>query len=107
MFLENLQSKIKNSFIYGYGDHNRARVERDWLLIFGFFLILNLITILFSAYLFLQINKGSIFVVSPEETTKEVTLNVEQLDNTLRLFKDKEEEFARLKNNPPQTPSVR
>ena len=107
MFLEDLQNKLRNSFIYGYKDHDRARVERDWLSIFGFFLILSIINILCSAYLFLQINKGSILVVAPEENTHATVLNLETLDSVLRSFEEKEDKFSKLKNSTPQTPSVR
>ena len=107
MFLENLQSKMGNSFINGYGDHDRTRVERDWILVFCFFLLLNLINVLFSAYLFLQINKGSIFVVQIDETAKVIVLNLKQLDKTLNFFEEKETKFLELKKNLPPAPNVR
>lgn len=95
------------SFLQGHGDHDRTRVERDWILVFAFFLLLNLINVLFSAYLFLQIDKGSIFVVQRDEETKVTVLNLKQLDATLNFFKEKETKFLELKSNPPQAPSVR
>lgn len=107
MFLENLQSKIGNSFLNGYGDHDRTRIERDWILVFGFFLFLNLIIVLFSTYLFLQINKGSIFVVQRDETAKVIVLNLKQLDKTLNFFEEKETKFLELKKNLPPAPNVR
>lgn len=75
--------------------------SRDWKIILVAFTILNIIMAVFSTFLFLQINKGEIFVVDVPIPSSTNSLNREELQNILSFFEEKKRAFVSLKINKP------
>ena len=106
MFLEKFKNSLGNSFFHGHKEHDRDRVERDWASIIIFFVIVVASLVAFSAYLFLQVNQGAIFVTTNEE---EITTNVfdeVMLKDTLDTFGEKKRLYEELKNSVGSVPRV-
>ena len=106
MDIDNIKNIFKKSSLYfGFGGkrHQRSLIHpaRDWKIILFIFSITNIIIAIFSAYLFLQINKGEIFLVEPTQTTIADTIDREALTETLLLFEKKTLNLEALKRNRP------
>lgn len=83
--------KAKSRTIFG----NDPRA--DWQKIVIAFLIINLLVIGWSAYLFWQINQGDIFEVSPGPTVSSDAATRNNLRNILTVYGDKEKHFEELR----------
>lgn len=106
MDINNIKIFLKKHFSYfkfkrKYHRRNLIRPARDWKIILFIFSITNITIAIFSAYLFLQINKGEIFLVEPPQTTFVDTIDREKLTKTLMLFEEKINNFEVLKRNKP------
>lgn len=77
------------------------RPMRDWKILFVVFIVLNGIIIVFSAFLFLEINKGEIFLVEPATPSGIDTVDRNALREILFSFEEKAEQFEALKTSRP------
>ena len=98
--MENSKSPIKilhwkiEGKLFGFG----TSPEADWKIIFTSTLILTVLAVGLSVYIFLKIDKGEIFVVEKQDEQSEKTLDVSLLQETVSYYKNKEIEFNRIKN---------
>jgi len=74
---------------------------RDWKIILGAFTALNIVIIILSTFLFLQINKGEIFLVDSTSPSTVDSIDKVLLKETLSFFEEKERVFESLKRNKP------
>ena len=97
--LENIKARVgKKHFQPG---RSVTHPTRDWIIILGTFATLNIIIIILSTFLFLQINKGEIFLVEAVSSSKVDSIDKVLLEETLSFFKEKERVFESLKRNKP------
>ena len=80
---------------------NLMQPTRDWKIILLVFILLNAAIVIFSTYLFLQINKGEIFLVEPTQSSIIDTVDRDLLSETIFLFEEKSRQFEKLKKNKP------
>lgn len=101
--IKNIFKKHSLHFEFGGKHHQRNLMHpaRDWKIILFIFSITNIILAVFSAYLFLQINKGEIFLVEPTQAIIVDTIDREALKEVLLLFEEKSRNFEDLKRNKP------
>lgn len=85
--------------------HGLIHARRDWLIIFPLFLIILVGTIFFSAYLFLEINKGDLYVLPVGSNQRIETINRVLLTETLDAFEVKASRFSSFTERPPAIPS--
>ena len=71
--------------------------ERDWKIIFISIIILALVAISLSVYIFIKIDKGEIFVVRQSEEDKAKSLDISLLKKTVSYYQDKAAKFERMK----------
>ncbi len=77
------------------------RAHRDWKIIFFGFLSVLIILIAATGYIFFQISRGEIFLVSKPEDYVLGKIDKAQLQKTVDLYKSKADTLANLKKNPP------
>jgi hypothetical protein len=83
-----------NGRIFGFG----TSPEADWKIIFISGMTLAFIVIALSAYMFIKINKGEIFVADPSVDVKKNALDVDALRETVSYYQNKALEFERIKS---------
>ena len=74
---------------------------RDWKILFVVFVMLNVAIIAFSAFLFLEINRGDIFLVEPTAPSGIDTVDRDELREALLSFEEKARQFEALKTKKP------
>jgi hypothetical protein len=77
--------------------------REDWkrlLIIFG---VINLLIIIWSGYLFWQINQGNIFEVAPTSNVGADTATRNQLKKILTIYDGRESQFEALRVTKPVT----
>jgi hypothetical protein len=82
--------------------------EADWKVIFVSALILGVLIILLSVFIFIKIDKGEIFVVKQSTNENSKTLDITLLKETVSHYQSKAREFEQLKNTviPAVDPSL-
>jgi len=108
--MENPQSSSKklylnaNRWLLGFG----TSPEADWKIIFFSALILVVVAIALSAFIFIKINKGEIFVVEKPDGQSERTLDLTLLRKTVSYYQGKARVFESVKNKvvPSVDPSL-
>jgi len=75
--------------------------HRDWALVLIIFTVVTIGSVAGSAYLFLQISKGEIFLVEPEQTRTLETIDQALLSKTLFFYEEQKRQHALLQENPP------
>ena len=83
------------------------RANRHWLLLLLIFVVLSTAMLLFSLYLFLQINEGDIFLVDPQEQVSLDTIDRAKLERVIDMFKERSVLFEARKTTVPSTPDPR
>lgn len=78
--------------------------KRDWLILFIVFLVVLIGIILFSVYLFLEINRGELYTLSSASSQKLDTIDRTLLTETLTSFEEKARRFSKTIDNPPNIP---
>ncbi len=80
---------------FGFGTSPQA----DWKIIFLGTAALSLIAIAFSTYMFIQIDKGEIFIVERSPIENVQTLNNKKLQETVDYYRGKAEDFELYSNS--------
>ncbi len=85
------KQKVKSRlFSIAFGDkHLRSKIYYHWNIILAVFIGLNLLLLVFSWYLFLQINEGGIFLVEKENTVQIDTIDRNMLNELIKSFDEK------------------
>ena len=78
---------------------NRFNMRTIWKKIFILFIVINVIVVIISSYLFFKINYGEIFLVDSNTNVSIETVNRTLLLDTINFFEIKEKEFDNLKTN--------
>jgi|SRR3989338_7295529 len=94
-----LSLKVDGRFL-GFG----TSPEADWKIIFISALLLAVLVIVLSVFIFIKIDKGEIFVVEKLVGEKKNTLDLNVLRETVSYYQNKALEFESIKNT--KTPSV-
>jgi hypothetical protein len=68
----------------------------DWKIIFISFVILSLVVILTSVYIFIKIDKGEIFEITRSGTEEETSLDIEMLRKATSYYQQKDAQFERI-----------
>lgn len=79
--------------------------QRDWLIMFFFSLVAFVGVIFFSFFLFLEINKGDLYVITAGSGQRIETIDRTLLAETLDSFEIKAIRFSELTEHPPSIPS--
>lgn len=104
--MDNLQTSFKklnwetNGKLFGFG----TSPEADWKIIFISTVVLALSVIILSAFIFIKIDKGEIFVVEQSDEQGEKTLDISLLKETVSYYEGKAVEFERIRRG--STPAV-
>ena len=93
-----------NGHLFGFG----TSVEADWKIIFISTIVLAILAIVLSLYIFIKIDKGEIFVIEKTTEQSETTLDASLLKETVSYYKNKALKFERIKNviKPTVDPSL-
>ena len=83
----------KNGRFLGYG----TSPEADWRIIFASTAILAVLIIGLSAFIFIKIDRGEIFVVKESAEQGDKTLDLSLLKETVSYYQNKALEFERIK----------
>lgn len=75
--------------------------EDDWKIIFSITTILVFCSIALSAFIFMKIDKGEIFLVEKTDENTEKSLDFEKLKQAVSYYENKALEFERIKNSQP------
>jgi hypothetical protein len=89
--------KRKKSKIYSKNEKNLASDRKVWRTIVLVFVIINICTISFSWYLFLQINGGDIFNIKRDNVVSIETISRKLLSDTTASFEGRADGFDKLK----------
>lgn len=73
--------------------------ESDWRLIFISTLVLAVLVVATSAFIFIEIERGGIFTIKDIETEEARTLNISKLAETVDYYEYKAGQFERIKNS--------
>lgn len=76
---------------------NRFNMSKIWNIILTLFVIVNIVIIAISSYLFFQIKEGEIFLVERDTSISIETINRTLMSDTIELFNMKAREFKSLK----------
>lgn len=98
-FLGKLNMK-KNGRLFGIG----TSPEADWRFVFVSALIIAILVICLSVFIFMQVDKGEVFINERPDGGGGRTLNTSALRETVSYYQAKGEEFERLRISPE--PSV-
>ena len=91
-FFTRLNWKV-NGRLFGYG----SSPEADWKIIFISTVVLAVLVIGFSAFIFIKTDKGEIFVVERSAEQGEKALDTSLLRETVSYYQSKALEFERIK----------
>ena len=80
--------------LFGFGVSPQA----DWKIIFISTLVLTLLALVLSGFIFIKIDKGEIFVVDRPLEQRGKTLDISLLKETISYYQGKAREFERTKN---------
>ncbi len=97
MNLGNLFKKKKNK-IYNKDEKSLSGDRKMWRTIVLVFVFINICTISFSWYLFLQISGGDIFSVKQDNAISIKTVSRKLLSDTTTSFEKKVDDFNKLNN---------
>jgi hypothetical protein len=75
--------------------------QKDWRLFLGFFFLINIVAVILSAYLFAEINAGSIFQTEPNQAITVETLDREALADVLSRLNERALLFEHYGRNKP------
>jgi hypothetical protein len=75
--------------------------KTDWSLILLLFVIIIVVLVCFSAFLLLEVKKGSIFLSVKKEPFRVETLNAGELKKTIQFYEAKGKRFEELKVKTP------
>jgi|SRR3989344_9072915 len=98
-FLKKLNWKV-NGWLFGFGTSSEA----DWKIIFISTVVLAVLVIVLSVFIFIKINKGEIFVVKKSAEPEKKTLDLSLLRKTVSYYENKALEFERIRS--VKTPAV-
>lgn len=93
-----------NGRLFGFG----TSPEADWKIILISTIILTVLVIALSVFLFIKVDKGEIFMVEKSVGQKEKALNISLLKETVFYYQNKALEFERIKSSvtPTADPSL-
>mgnify|MGYP001561766650 CR=1 FL=1 len=80
--------------LFGWG----SSPEADWKIIFILTLVLAVSFVILSAFIFIKIDKGEIFVVKKSLDQETKTLDMALLKETVSYYEAKAREFSRIKS---------
>lgn len=90
----------KNGRLFGIG----TSPDADWKIIFVSTIMLAILVIGLSTFIFIKVGRGEIFVVEKPTEEGEHNLNLPLLRETVSYYQDKLVEFEKIKNT--KTPAV-
>ncbi|MCG2695166.1 hypothetical protein L6261_03755 [Candidatus Parcubacteria bacterium] len=93
--------KIKKFFSFAKGLDIGSTFS--WIVLFVFFVLLNIGIAIFSIYLYVQISRGGFFNVAeePNENTKIIRISKSKLTKIISSFEEKSKRFEELKKQKP------
>ena len=92
-FLKEFNWRV-NGRLFGFGTSSKA----DWKNIFISTIILAILTIILSVFIFIKIDKGEIFVEKKTAEPEKQILDLSLLRETVSYYQNKALEFERIKN---------
>lgn len=103
VFLKKSRWKI-NGRLFGFGDSP----ESDWKIIFISTIILAVLVVTLSVFMFIEIYQEGIFVTEEPPVQKEKAINVSVLKETVLYYQNKALEFEKIKSlvTPAVDPSL-
>jgi hypothetical protein len=95
MYIEKIKLILKKYFsFFRFGEtHTHSKIFHHWEIILSVFLILNILLLGFSVYIFLQINEGGIFLVEQNQEIQINTIDRSVLQELLMSFEIREASF--------------
>jgi hypothetical protein len=75
--------------------------NHDWKIIIVSFIILAIIILAGSLYMFIGVSRGDIFLVEQKTEGVVQTINKDELANTVKFFESRKAHFEELKANRP------
>lgn len=72
--------------------------EADWKIIFASTVVLSILAITLSVFIFVKVDKGEVFVVKEPTGQMEKTLNISRLKETVSHYRNKALEFGKIKS---------
>lgn len=83
-----------NGRLFGFG----TSPEADWKIIFISAVLLIILAIASSVFIFVKIDKGEVFALDKSLERKGETLNISLLRETVSYYQNKASEFEKIKN---------
>ena len=80
--------------LFGFGTSPQA----DWKIIFISTLVLTLLALVLSGFIFIKIDKGEIFVIDKPLEQRGKTLDISLLKEIISYYQGKAREFERIKS---------
>lgn len=74
-------------------------LTRDWSIFITIFISAIVFVIILNIYIYIQIQKGNIFIVEKEDINTTININEERLESTLKKYKGKIEKFENYKRD--------
>ncbi|MBX4189603.1 hypothetical protein KW785_03370 [Candidatus Parcubacteria bacterium] len=84
-----LNFKKINLMRHGHLFGNSTGPDADWKIIFSFLASGTVVVLLVGLYVFVQVNRGKLFVVARDTTTEEPRLNAALLSKTIKYYQTK------------------
>ena len=104
MDIEKIKQILKKyiSLITFWEKHTHSKTYHNWEIILASFLALNLLSLGFSFYLFLEVNEGGIFLVEQDQEIRIDTVDREVLHELIESFEIKDVLFQDRISSPPK-----
>src|SRR3989338_5467661 len=75
--------------------------DRDWAISLSIFTVFLFFILLWSGYVFLQVQKGELFITEPVKNTSKTTLDQKLLNTTILFYRDKARRYDTLQKTKP------
>lgn len=72
--------------------------ESDWKKILIITITLSVLVSVLNVIMFLQVDKGEIFTIDPQNSEDSLTLDINELEETTEYYQNKALEFEKIKN---------
>jgi hypothetical protein len=94
-------SLIKKFFIRKHKAVGVRNPNKDWLMIFGTFIVLFIISVIVGGYLFWGISSGTLFLPSSEAQADPILLDKQALTTISAIYQNKEDTLNTLASSSP------
>ncbi|MCC2630956.1 MAG: hypothetical protein K0S38_765 [Candidatus Paceibacter sp.] len=94
-------SLIKKFFIRKHKAVGVRNPNKDWLMIFGTFIIFFVLSVILGGYMFWGISSGTLFLPSSEAEAEPVLLDKQALTTISAIYQTKEDKLNALASSSP------